>query len=119
MSRFPESDLRWMRQALALARRAEGMTRPNPPVGAVVVKNGRKIGQGWHKKAGGPHAEPPRVATTANICAVCLKFSFFDVPFPRLFLYSTGQASWLVRRSPSHPCDKPMALDRPPQTEIE
>ena len=57
MSRFPESDLRWMRQALALARRAEGMTRPNPPVGAVVVKNGRKIGQGWHKKAGGPHAE--------------------------------------------------------------
>jgi diaminohydroxyphosphoribosylaminopyrimidine deaminase / 5-amino-6-(5-phosphoribosylamino)uracil reductase len=57
MNRFSESDLKWMNQALALARRAEGMTRPNPPVGAIVVKNGRKIGQGWHKKAGGPHAE--------------------------------------------------------------
>lgn len=57
MKRFPEFDLKWMRLALALARRAEGLTRPNPPVGAMVVKNGRKIGQGWHKKAGGPHAE--------------------------------------------------------------
>ena len=57
MRTFPEPDLRWMRLALALARRAEGMTRPNPPVGAVVVKNGRKIGQGWHRRAGGPHAE--------------------------------------------------------------
>ena len=57
MKSFPESDLKWMRLALELARRGEGLTRPNPPVGAVVVKNGRKIGQGWHKKAGGPHAE--------------------------------------------------------------
>ncbi len=57
MKSFPESDLKWMRLALALARRGEGLTRPNPPVGAVVVKNGRRIGQGWHKKAGGPHAE--------------------------------------------------------------
>lgn len=57
MSRFSESDLKWMRQALALACRAEGLTRPNPPVGALVVKNGRRIGQGFHRKAGGPHAE--------------------------------------------------------------
>jgi len=46
-----------MDQALALACRAEGLTRPNPPVGAILVKKGKKIGQGWHKKAGGPHAE--------------------------------------------------------------
>jgi diaminohydroxyphosphoribosylaminopyrimidine deaminase/5-amino-6-(5-phosphoribosylamino)uracil reductase len=51
------SDLTWMQQALALARRGEGHTRPNPPVGAVLVKNGRRIGQGWHRRAGGPHAE--------------------------------------------------------------
>ena len=57
MKPFAESDLKWMRLALDLARRGEGFTRPNPPVGAVVVKNGRKIGQGWHRKAGGPHAE--------------------------------------------------------------
>ncbi len=57
MSRFSESDLQWMQEALALARRGEGLTRPNPPVGAILVKSGTKIGQGWHKKAGGPHAE--------------------------------------------------------------
>lgn len=47
----------WMAEALALARRGEGRTRPNPPVGAVVVKGGRIVGRGWHAGAGGPHAE--------------------------------------------------------------
>lgn len=47
----------WMHRALLLARRGEGLTRPNPPVGAVLVKNGRLIGEGYHRKAGGPHAE--------------------------------------------------------------
>ncbi|MBI4676836.1 MAG: bifunctional diaminohydroxyphosphoribosylaminopyrimidine deaminase/5-amino-6-(5-phosphoribosylamino)uracil reductase RibD [Elusimicrobia bacterium] len=46
-----------MREALALARRGEGSTRPNPPVGAVVVARGGCVGRGWHRKAGGPHAE--------------------------------------------------------------
>ncbi len=46
-----------MLKAVALARRAEGMTRPNPPVGAVVVSNGEIIGRGYHHKAGGAHAE--------------------------------------------------------------
>lgn len=46
-----------MRRAIALAKRGEGRTRPNPPVGAVVVRNGRIVGEGWHRKAGGPHAE--------------------------------------------------------------
>lgn len=52
-----QNDEAWMRRALALARRGEGRTRPNPPVGAVVVRNGRCVGEGWHRKAGGPHAE--------------------------------------------------------------
>lgn len=52
-----KTDLDFMCRAIALARRGEGLTRPNPPVGAVVVKNGRIIGEGWHRKAGGPHAE--------------------------------------------------------------
>ncbi len=51
------ADARWMSLALALARRGEGKTRPNPPVGAVVVKAGRAVGRGYHRKAGGPHAE--------------------------------------------------------------
>ena len=40
-----------------MARRGCGHTRPNPPVGAVVVKGGKIVGEGWHKKAGGDHAE--------------------------------------------------------------
>ena len=46
-----------MRQALRLAEKARGFTAPNPVVGAVIVKNGKIIGSGWHHKAGCPHAE--------------------------------------------------------------
>ena len=51
------SDIKWMERALELARRGEGRTRPNPPVGAVVVKSGRVLGEGYHHRAGLPHAE--------------------------------------------------------------
>lgn len=46
-----------MLQALDLARRAEGRTRPNPAVGAVVVAGGTVVGKGFHPEAGQPHAE--------------------------------------------------------------
>ena len=46
-----------MRRALALARRGAGKTSPNPVVGAVLVKKGKIVGEGWHKFAGGAHAE--------------------------------------------------------------
>ncbi|MBU7006630.1 bifunctional diaminohydroxyphosphoribosylaminopyrimidine deaminase/5-amino-6-(5-phosphoribosylamino)uracil reductase RibD [Phosphitispora fastidiosa] len=46
-----------MRLALQLAERAAGRTSPNPLVGAVIVKDGQIVGQGYHKKAGTPHAE--------------------------------------------------------------
>lgn len=46
-----------MARALQLALRGAGHTRPNPMVGAVLVKDGRIIGEGWHKQYGGPHAE--------------------------------------------------------------
>lgn len=52
-----DSEAKFMRLALRLARRAYGMTSPNPLVGAVLVKNGKIIGRGWHHKAGQPHAE--------------------------------------------------------------
>ncbi len=48
---------KFMKRAVALARRGRGMVSPNPLVGAVVVRNGRIIGEGWHKIFGGPHAE--------------------------------------------------------------
>jgi diaminohydroxyphosphoribosylaminopyrimidine deaminase / 5-amino-6-(5-phosphoribosylamino)uracil reductase len=46
-----------MRRALALARRGVGKTAPNPAVGCVIVRDGKIVGRGWHKKAGTPHAE--------------------------------------------------------------
>ena len=51
------SHLQPMRRALRLARRGYGTTSPNPMVGAVLVKRGKVIGRGWHRRAGGPHAE--------------------------------------------------------------
>ena len=50
-------DAKQMKRALTLARRGIGKTSPNPAVGCVIVKNGTVIGEGWHKKAGTPHAE--------------------------------------------------------------
>lgn len=52
----------YMRLALELAERGRGWTSPNPMVGAVVVKDGRIIGRGWHQRCGGPHAERAALA---------------------------------------------------------
>ena len=43
--------------ALELAERGRGTTKPNPIVGAVLVRDGEVVGRGWHERAGGPHAE--------------------------------------------------------------
>ena len=50
-------DLDYMRLAVELAKRGTGWTAPNPLVGAVLVKDGTIIGQGWHAKCGELHAE--------------------------------------------------------------
>lgn len=50
-------DARFMRRALSLAERGAGYVAPNPMVGAVVVKDGRVIGEGWHATYGTDHAE--------------------------------------------------------------
>ena len=50
-------DRYYMKMALALAAKGMGYTSPNPMVGAVVVKEGRVVGKGWHQAVGGPHAE--------------------------------------------------------------
>jgi diaminohydroxyphosphoribosylaminopyrimidine deaminase / 5-amino-6-(5-phosphoribosylamino)uracil reductase len=46
-----------MAEALALGRRGLGRTSPNPAVGALIVRGGEVVGRGWHRRAGGPHAE--------------------------------------------------------------
>ncbi|MSP48784.1 MAG: bifunctional diaminohydroxyphosphoribosylaminopyrimidine deaminase/5-amino-6-(5-phosphoribosylamino)uracil reductase RibD [Alphaproteobacteria bacterium] len=52
-----DSDREWMERALALAYRGLGQVWPNPSVGAVVVRDGRVVGEGWTRKGGRPHAE--------------------------------------------------------------
>ena len=51
------SDADFLRRAAELARKGLGHTRPNPAVGAVIVREGKIVGEGWHRKAGGDHAE--------------------------------------------------------------
>jgi diaminohydroxyphosphoribosylaminopyrimidine deaminase / 5-amino-6-(5-phosphoribosylamino)uracil reductase len=51
------NDIFYMKMALDLAERGIGYTSPNPMVGAVVVKDGKIVGKGWHQIPGGPHAE--------------------------------------------------------------
>ena len=51
------TDDEWMARALQLAARGCYTTHPNPNVGCVLVREGRVVGEGWHQKAGEPHAE--------------------------------------------------------------
>jgi diaminohydroxyphosphoribosylaminopyrimidine deaminase/5-amino-6-(5-phosphoribosylamino)uracil reductase len=50
-------DVRFMRMALALAERGAGQVAPNPKVGAVIVRDGQVVGEGWHARYGEAHAE--------------------------------------------------------------
>jgi diaminohydroxyphosphoribosylaminopyrimidine deaminase/5-amino-6-(5-phosphoribosylamino)uracil reductase len=52
-----ERDEQFLERALGLAERGRGRTQPNPVVGALVVRDGEIVGEGWHERAGGPHAE--------------------------------------------------------------
>src|SRR5689334_25010270 len=60
------SDRDWMMQALALAERGRGHVEPNPLVGAVVVRDGRLVGEGWHQRYGEAHAEVNALAAAGD-----------------------------------------------------
>ncbi len=51
------TDADFLERALELAERGRGTTAPNPVVGAVLVRDGEVVGEGWHERPGGPHAE--------------------------------------------------------------
>ncbi len=53
----PPADRDMMQRAIALARRGQGSVEPNPMVGCVLVRGGRIVGEGYHRRFGGPHAE--------------------------------------------------------------
>ncbi len=59
---FSDADQRHMAQALALAERGLYGTTPNPRVGCVLVRDGAVLAEGWHARAGGPHAEAAAIA---------------------------------------------------------
>lgn len=54
---FTSDDNRFMTQAIELAKRGQFSAKPNPCVGCVIVQNKQVVGEGWHEKAGEPHAE--------------------------------------------------------------
>ena len=61
-----DSDQRNLERAIDLAARARGHTSPNPLVGAVLVKDGRVVGEGWHEGPGSPHAEMAAIAAAGQ-----------------------------------------------------
>lgn len=59
-------DIKFMQRALRLAKKGLGWTSPNPAVGAVIVRNGIVVGEGYHQKAGTPHAEIHAIAAAGG-----------------------------------------------------
>jgi diaminohydroxyphosphoribosylaminopyrimidine deaminase / 5-amino-6-(5-phosphoribosylamino)uracil reductase len=55
-----------LERALELAERGRGTTHPNPVVGAVLVRDGEVVGEGWHERRGGPHAEVNAIAAAGE-----------------------------------------------------
>lgn len=62
MKAILQTDHTHLARAIQLAERGRGRTSPNPVVGAVVVRDGRVLGEGWHDRLGGPHAERAALA---------------------------------------------------------
>lgn len=65
----------YMRRCVELARKAVGCTSPNPMVGCVIVKNGEIVGEGFHPKAGQPHAEVHPISLFCYFFNICFSFS--------------------------------------------
>ena len=61
-----QEDEQYMQRCIELARMATGKTYPNPMVGSVIVHNGVVIGEGFHHKAGEPHAEVNAIRSVKN-----------------------------------------------------
>ena len=71
--RKPTKDEFFLLHAYARAMSGQGHTRPNPPVGAVIVKGGKIIGEGWHERCGGDHAEVAAIKDALKKTASPLK----------------------------------------------
>ncbi|MBC8021624.1 MAG: hypothetical protein H7Y14_00800, partial [Burkholderiales bacterium] len=63
---FTAEDHAFMARALALTERGRDTATPNPSVGCVIVNGGRIVGEGWHERAGEPHAEVHALAAAGD-----------------------------------------------------
>ena len=72
MNSVAADDRRWMAAAIALAARGRGRTAPNPPVGCVIVRDGRLIGRGWTQPGGRPHAEARAIQAAGDVSGATL-----------------------------------------------
>src|SRR5919206_213025 len=81
---MPDTDRAWMARALELAERGRGAVEPNPLVGAVVVRDGAAIGEGWHQRFGGPHAEVFALDAAGLRAGVARVVAAMSDPFPRV-----------------------------------
>ena len=63
-----DGDVEFLRRAVRLAMKGRGRVEPNPMVGCVIVKDARVIGEGYHGRFGGPHAEPTALAACTEDC---------------------------------------------------
>ena len=61
-----DEDRQFLARAFELARRGEGFVEPNPLVGCVVIQGGQVVGEGWHRRFGGPHAEIEALAAAGD-----------------------------------------------------
>lgn len=68
------TDREYMQLALALAAKARGKTYPNPMVGALIVSNGRIVGEGYHRRCGGDHAEVMAIKDASGACTNATMF---------------------------------------------
>lgn len=65
---MPDTDVEFLRRAIRLAMKGRGRVEPNPMVGCVIVKEGRVIGEAYHGRFGGPHAEPTALSACTENC---------------------------------------------------
>ena len=70
-SQWSATDRKFMEHALTLASKARGRTSPNPLVGAVIVRDGEIVGEGYHRKAGDAHAEIHALNQAERTCTGC------------------------------------------------
>lgn len=89
-------DGRAMARALVLAETGRATVRPNPAVGCVIVSDGRVVGEGAHRRAGGPHAEVLAVAAAGDVARGATVFVTLE---PCAHVGRTGPCTQVLRRA--------------------